>query len=232
MNFYPVFLSVVCVVRNQGPQLNGIIRDASEKLPALVSDYELILVDNASDDESVNVLKSLTEQSGYPNLQIYSLTKEVDGDTASWVGLENALGDFIAVIDPLLDDISFLPEMLDKAVMGADVVFANNQQKPRQSFAYRAAYAVFNFLYKSFNGIHLAKEAPQYRLLSKRVVNFILQHPQPAVTYRTCRQLVVLRVSTWSTAANHLQGTPKNWGKALIEGCASSFRQHKHQCDL
>lgn len=184
MNFYPVFLSVVCVVRNQGPQLNGIIRDASEKLPALVSDYELILVDNASDDESVNVLKSLTEQSGYPNLQIYSLTKEVDGDTASWVGLENALGDFIAVIDPLLDDISFLPEMLDKAVMGADVVFANNQQKPRQSFAYRAAYAVFNFLYKSFNGIHLAKEAPQYRLLSKRVVNFILQHPQPAVTYR------------------------------------------------
>ena len=85
---------------------------------------------------------------------------------------------------PLGNDIGFLPEMLDKAVMGADVVFANNQQKPRQSLAYRAAYAVFNFLYKSFNGIHLAKEAPLYRLLSKRVVNFILQHPQPAVTYR------------------------------------------------
>ena len=150
----------------------------------LSRNYELIIVDNASDDESVNVLKNLTGQSGYPNLQVYALTKEVDGDTASWVGLENALGDFVCVIDPLLDDISFLPEMLDKAVMGADVVFANNQQKSRQSFAYQAAYVAFDFLYKSFNGIHLAKEAPQYRLLSKRVVNFILQHPQPAVTYR------------------------------------------------
>lgn len=184
MAFFPVFLSIVYVVRNQARQLESIIHIASEKLSSLVTDYELIIVDNASDDESVNVLKNLTGQSGYPNLQVYALTKEVDGDTASWVGLENALGDFVAVIDPLLDDICFLPQMLDKAVKGADVVFANNQQKPRQSFAYRAAYAAFNFLYKSFNGIHLAKEAPQYRLLSKRVVNFILQHPQPAVTYR------------------------------------------------
>lgn len=184
MAFFPVFLSVVHVVRNQGLQLESIIQRATEKISSLVTDYELIIVDNASDDESVNVLKNLTGQSGYPNLQVYALTKEVDGDTASWVGLENALGDFVCVIDPLLDDISFLPEMLDKAVMGADVVFANNQQKSRQSFAYQAAYAAFDFLYKSFNGIHLAKEAPQYRLLSKRVVNFILQHPQPAVTYR------------------------------------------------
>ena len=184
MAFFPIFLSVVYVVRNQGQQLERIIQSASEMLSSVVTDHELIIVDNASDDESIQLLKNLTEQSGYPNLQVYALTKEVDSDTASWVGLENALGDFIAVIDPLLDDISFLPEMLDKGVMGPDVVFAENQQKPPQSVAYRSASAVFNFLYKSFNGIHLAKEAPKYRLLSKRIVNFILQHPQPAVTYR------------------------------------------------
>jgi hypothetical protein len=184
MALFPVFLSVVYVVRNQGGQLEEIIKCAVEKISSLVADYELIIVDNASGDESISVLKDLTKQSGYPNLQVYALTKEVDGDTASWVGLENALGDFVAVVDPLLDDIDFLPEMLDKAVMGMDVVFASNHQAPRQSLAYSAAYAVFNFLYKKFNGIQLAKEAPQYRLLSKRVVNFILQHSQPAVTYR------------------------------------------------
>lgn len=184
MPLYPVFLSVVWVERNQSHQLESIIQDISKILAPLVADYELIVVDNASIDESIDILKKITGQLGLPNLQVYALTKEVDGDMASWVGLENALGDFVAVINPLLDDISFLPEMLDKAVTGAEVVFADNMQKPRQSLAYRAAYTVFNFLYKSFNGIHLTKEAPQYRLLSKRVVNFILQHPQPAVTYR------------------------------------------------
>jgi hypothetical protein len=39
-------------------------------------------------------------------------------------------------------------------------------------------------LYKWSNGVHLAKDAPQYRLLSKRVINFMLQHPMPAMTYR------------------------------------------------
>ncbi|QEU05642.1 glycosyltransferase [Pseudomonas oryzihabitans] len=184
MVFFPVFLSVVYVVRNQGHQLETIIQRASEKLVSLVNDYELIIVDNSSDDESINVLKSLTTQSGYPNVQVYALTKEVDNDTACWVGLENALGDFVAVIDPLVDDIRFLPEMLDKAITGIDAVFANNRQKARQSIPYRIAYTAFNFLYKSFSGINLANEAPQYRLLSKRIVNFILQHSQPAISYR------------------------------------------------
>jgi polyisoprenyl-phosphate glycosyltransferase len=184
MTFFPIFLSVVFVVRNESGHIQTTLSDGVAAVSDLVSDYELIVVDNASDDESVAVLKRLAGENGLPNLQIYALTKEVDTDTASWVGLENALGDFVCVVDPLADDLGFLPEMLDKAVSGMDVVFASNAQKVKQSLFYRAADSVFNTLYKVFNGIHLAREAPQYRVLSKRVVNFILQHPQPAMTYR------------------------------------------------
>lgn len=184
MTFFPCFLSVVFVVRNQSSGIEKMLSDAASVIASSVSDYELIVVDNASNDDSITVLKGLAGESGLANLQVYALTKEVDADTASWVGLENALGDFVAVIDPLVDDISFVPTMLDRAVSGADVVFANNEQKPAQSLAYRGANAVFHSLYNRFNGVHLAKEAPQYRILSKRVINFILQHPQPAMTYR------------------------------------------------
>ena len=183
-NTFSIFLSVVISVRNQAEQLQELLEHITYILNDLVSDYEIVIVDNASTDDSVSRLKELSTPDGLSNLQIYALTNEVDVDTASWVGLENALGDFVVVIDPLLDDIAFLPEMLDRAVSGADVVFASNAQKAVQSFAYRGAFAIFNGLYKWFNGIHLAKEAPQYRVLSKRVLNFILQHPQPAMTYR------------------------------------------------
>jgi len=182
--FFPIFLSVVYVIRDQSSRLEPILREACDRLGEWVSDYELIVVDNASSDNSVSVLKTLVGEDGLPNVQVYALTKEVDADTAFWVGLENALGDFVAVLDPLADDIAFLPEMLDQAVTGIDVVLANNLQKPRQGMLYRAAYSIFNAAYKAFSGIHLSKEAPQYRLLSKGVVNFILQHPQPAMTYR------------------------------------------------
>lgn len=184
MVFFPVFLSVVFVVRNQSETLEKILTNAASIIASTVSDYELIIVDNSSEDDSITVMKRLTGENALANLQVYALTKEVDADTASWVGLENALGDFVAVIDPLTDDIGFLPQMLDHAVRGADVVFASNEQRPAQTLAYRIAFSVFNKLYSWFNGVHLAKEAPQYRILSKRVINFILQHPQPAMTYR------------------------------------------------
>ena len=184
MEFFPCFLSVVFVVRNQSDNIESIMTQATAVISDIVSDYELIIVDNASDDNSIAVMKRITGENGLANLQVYALTKEVDNDTASWVGLESALGDFVVVIDPLVDDIAFILEMLDQAMGGADVVFANNEQKPKQSLAYRGAYSIFHGLYSWFNGIHLAKEAPQYRILSKRVINFILQHPQPAMTYR------------------------------------------------
>ena len=64
-------------------------------------------------------MKLLTSQNGLPNLQVYALTKEVDADTAAWVGFENAMGDFVVVFDHLLDDLSVLPEMLEKAVLNS-----------------------------------------------------------------------------------------------------------------
>lgn len=180
----PIFLSLVITIRNQEHHIQPLVAEISQMLAELVSDYEVIIVDNSSDDDSVSTLKRLTEEDGLANLQVYALTKEVSADISAWVGVENALGDFVAIIDPLTDNLNFLPEMMDKAVSGKDVVFANNLQKPSPSLFYRGAYAIFNLLYKFFSGVDLANEAPQYRVLSKRVVNFILQHPQPSLTYR------------------------------------------------
>ncbi|MDP1871618.1 MAG: glycosyltransferase [Gallionella sp.] len=215
---YPIFLSVVLVLRNQASTLESVLIEISSPLAMLVSDYELIVVDNASEDDSISLLKKLTGEGGLPNLQVYALTKEVDSDTASWVGLENALGDFVAVIDPAADSIDFLPCLLERAFAGADVVFAFNQKKPRQSLAYRACYSVFNSIYQKFNGIHLAEEAPSYRVLSKRVVNFILQHPMPSLTYRHLPATGGFTKVNLSYSAETRPSEPKRLGESIDRG--------------
>ncbi|WP_460046742.1 glycosyltransferase [Pseudomonas sp. S2_H01] len=184
MAFFPCFLSVVFVVRNQADGLEGMLCEATDVIASMVSDYELIIVDNASSDDSVAQLKRLTAEDGVANLQVYALTKEVDLDTASWVGLENALGDYAVVLDPLADDIAFLPNMLEHAARGADVVFVCNTEHTPQPLLYRFAFKLFHRAYRWCNGIHLVKDAPQFRLLTKKVINFILQHPKPTMIYR------------------------------------------------
>ena len=181
---FPVFLTVVCVVRNQSDLLEELARGLANEIAPLITDYDLVFVDNGSDDRSLTELKRITDVNGIENIQVYALAKEVDLDTAASVGLENALGDYVAVVDPIRDGITFLPQMLDQAVMGADVVFARNTSLAPQSLGYRAASLGFNWLYKSFTGVHLSNEAPRYRILSRKVVNFILQHPRASLVYR------------------------------------------------
>jgi len=109
MSLYPVFVSVIYVVRDQGEHLDKILKNAVLKLESWVRDYELIVVDNASSDQSVHVLEKLTGLDGLPNLQVYTLTREVSNEVAVIVGLENALGDIVTVIDFQTDDLAFLP---------------------------------------------------------------------------------------------------------------------------
>lgn len=182
--FFPIFLSIVVVIENQAATLQQTLQEIADTITGLVSDYELIVIDNASSDESISVLKDLAGESGMPNLQVYVLTNQVDIDTASWVGLENALGDFIAVVDPSIDDVRFLPNMVNESVSGADLVFAFNRQKSVQGLTYIIASFFFNRLWKWFTGIDLSKEVPRFRVLSKRVVNFLIQYPQPVLAYR------------------------------------------------
>ena len=74
-------------------------------------------------------------------------------NTAHWPGIENSLGDYLAVADPLEDGVSKIPEMLEKAVSGFDVVFAVNSLKPKQSLAYRCSSIIFNRSYSGLNNL-------------------------------------------------------------------------------
>lgn len=180
----PLFLSVVCVVRNAAAELEAMLTRLESILAETVNEYEIVVVDNASDDDSVATLRALVGEGGLPNIQVYALTKEISRDAACWMGLENALGDYAAVLDPFVDDVTVLPELLQRAVDGADVVFATNANPERGSRGYRIARGAFERLYRGFTGIRLSQEAPTYRLVSRKVVNFVLHHPQPAVSYR------------------------------------------------
>lgn len=179
-----VFLSVVLAVKNRSALIEEELNELSERLKNNVTDYEIVIVDNASADNTLEKLKHLTSEAGIPNLQVYALTKEVNNDVALWAGLESSLGDYSCLINPDTDSFSQIPEMLTKAMQGYDVIFGQNDITAKQPVPYRIAETLFNRLFHSFNGIRLTKEAPQFRILSKSVVNFLLQHNQPAQAYR------------------------------------------------
>lgn len=184
MQRHPLFLSVVCVLHDSSEHLQESLGRLGDQLGELVNDYEIVVVDNGSDDDSVARLQALVGEGGLPNIQVYALASHVSRDAASWMGVESALGDYVAVIDPVRDDVSVLAEMLERAVAGDDVVFASSDGPMGGRRGYRAARRIFERIYRGFTGVRLSQEAPAVRLFNRAVVNYVTQHPRPAVSYR------------------------------------------------
>ena len=181
---YPVFLSIVYPVRNSAHELRHRLVEISAIVGGLVSDYEIIVVDNASTDSSVDEMRTLTTPDGLENLQLFALTAEVNSDVAAWVGIENSLGDFVVVIDPEVDDLTLVDEMLLRSTKGADVVFARNTSEKFSSIGYRFALSLYSKLLLKLSGLDISKGTSSYRLLSRKVVNFLLQFPNSAQQYK------------------------------------------------
>jgi len=149
-----------------------------------VRDHEIIIIDNASNDNSVKVLKELSGSDGIPNLQVYALTNEVDKDIAIMLGLENSLGDFALIIDHETDNISIINGILVSLKDEVDVVFVRNKKNKSCGYLYSISSYIFNSIFRFFNGINLPVSIIGCQLLSRKVVNFILQDSHPELAYR------------------------------------------------
>jgi len=184
MRSLPIFLSVITVVKDQSKDIQDSLKKIISILSSAVEDYELIIIDNCSSDKTGFLLKKLISEGGLPNIQVYKLANEIDKDAAFWVGMENSLGDFSLAIDFMEDDIVFIKSVIEKADEGVEVVFALNTTKKSINTFYDLLSKIFNVIYKKINGIDLVRDAPSFRMLSRSVINFISQHPDPALSYR------------------------------------------------
>ena len=183
MVVHDVMISVVMVVRDQQPRLAAWLGALEATIRPIVRDYEIIVVDNGSGDQSVDTLETLTAQ--HPNLQIYCLSSPVTQDVAVMAGLEQAIGDYMLAYDPHLDDMAQIGVMLTEAVeRGNDVVLARALDVKQDSRLYDTLARCYIRLFRFISGLDLRVDTPRFRLLSRRVVNYILQHEDAAVIYQ------------------------------------------------
>ena len=182
---HQVLLSVVMVVQGWSAQADEIVREVARQIDPQVSDYEIILVDNGSAQDSAAHYRAITQAQGQPNVQVYRLLHEVQQEVAAWAGVENSLGDYVLVFDPLHESLEPLPQALEGVAQGREMVLLVNTAAHQESTVRRFMRRGYGHLFQMLGGIDLPVEASQYRLMSKRVVSYLLQQPRPAARYRT-----------------------------------------------
>ena len=92
-----MLLSVVSPVYNEELNIKKFVAQCHGVVSALTNEFEIILVNDCSTDSTKNLLDSLSRH--FNGLKIIHLSENVGQHIATAVGLQNARGDYIAMMD-------------------------------------------------------------------------------------------------------------------------------------
>jgi polyisoprenyl-phosphate glycosyltransferase len=119
----PVRLSVVVPCYNEAESLAELYRRVSAVCAQVIaSDYEIVVIDDGSRDDTWNIMRGLAERDA--RVVGIKLSRNYGHEIALSAGLTIARGERILIIDAdLQDPPELLPEMMAKMDGGADVVY-------------------------------------------------------------------------------------------------------------
>lgn len=162
-------LSVVIPVFKEGGHLAVTMARIVAELDACAVDYEIILVDDGSPDDTWNVLRTLCGQD--PRIRAVRLSRNFGKEAALAAGLEQASGLAIVVMDgDLQHPPSLIQEMLRRWREGAEVVEAVKENRGRESLASRFRAGFFYTLFTKLTGFDL-RGASDFKLLDRKVLD-------------------------------------------------------------
>ena len=170
-------ISFVFSFKNEEKNLEELVKrvdDSVKKLPNY--SYELIFVNDASNDNSEELLENL--QKKFP-ITLINMSRTFGVGPCVLAGFKNAKGDCIVYMDSDLQDP---PEILDKLIHeyenGAEIVHTVRTKRLGESkfklIITKIAYKIINFL----SDIRLPTEAGDFKLISKKALDKILDQKE------------------------------------------------------
>ena len=137
-------------------------------------DFELIYIDDGSRDATCEKVKILHDKD--PRVRLISFSRNFGKEAAMYAGLQNANGDFIAIMDAdLQDPPSLLPMMFTYLKDGYDQVATRREdstgEPPIRSWFARRFYSLIN----KFSKTEIVDGSRDFRLMTRKVVDAILE---------------------------------------------------------
>ncbi|MDX6638879.1 MAG: polyisoprenyl-phosphate glycosyltransferase [Solirubrobacterales bacterium] len=157
-------LSVVAPALDEAETVVEFHRRMVEALEGI--DFELIVVDDGSTDETPEVLRRTAATD--PRLKVITLSRNFGHQAAITAGLDHAKGDAVAIIDSdLQDPPEVIPKLLARWREGVDVVYAVRTVRPGESRAKLATSRWFYRLFGRLAHIDLEQNAGDFRLFDR-----------------------------------------------------------------
>ena len=167
--------TITCVIPsyNEGQNLGAVLPDVIENIRKFATEFEVIVVNDGSKDNTSDVVKELVKQ--HPEIVFIELSRNFGKEAAMTAGLEQAKGDVVFIMDADgQHPASLLLPMFQKWQEGIEVVFAVRKTRDDQSFVYTSLVGFFYSLINLGGRFEIPRNAGDFRLMDRKVVNALL----------------------------------------------------------
>jgi glycosyltransferase involved in cell wall biosynthesis len=168
-----IFVSVLSVVQDHAAVLGDFVEETYQLLEENYTNFEIVLVDNASTDDTAHVIDRLL--GSYKCIRALRLSRDVDDETAIMAGLDAAIGDFVVMLHADHDPPALIPAMVEQCRAGHDVVLGVEQNPAPPGPLYRLLRRAFLSLTRWLLHTDLLTDATGCRALSRHAVNALIR---------------------------------------------------------
>lgn len=167
------FVSVVAVLHDDEAIARSFVDDLHLVMREAYEYFEIILIDDASVDETARVLSGALDE--LENLRVMTLSRRHGESVALASGVESAIGDFVVTMSPRTDPPGLVPVFVERARTGRGVLFGVRTNPGNDSMPFRIGSSIFHMLMRRVTGLEMPSAATEFRVLGRHAVNTIFR---------------------------------------------------------
>lgn len=178
---YDFNLSVIIPVYNDKEVLHELYKRLYTVLHTLCTTYEIIFIDDGSQDNSFRILREL--QSKDENITVIKLTRNFGQADAITAGLEYVSAEVAVIMDSDLQDRPEDIEKLLDAMIEKDVPMAIARWVTREDSFFKVMVSrFFHFVTSEITNIHHVPRLGMFRALRKELIEELKKTPEKTAT--------------------------------------------------
>jgi dolichol-phosphate mannosyltransferase len=179
----PTKISIVSPEYKGAAMVPELVRRIKESVTPISEDFEIILVNDASTDNTWTEIQKVCSDD--PRVKGINLSRNFGQHYAISAGLQHAKGEWIIVMDcDLQDRPEEIPNLYAKAIEGYDIVYAQRIER-KDSFFKKMSSTVFHSIYDWLSGQKTDKTIANFGIYHSNIIAEYNKMPEVARAFGT-----------------------------------------------
>lgn len=176
-------ISIIIPMLNEGDMFNQLISRLGKALDPVKDSWELILVDDGSQDDTWEKIEKLARSN--PTIKGLKFSRNFGHQNALLAGMQASQGDAIITLDgDLQHPPEFIPEMIEAWHQGFKIVEMIRQDNKELSWFKRSSSKAYNFVFSYLSGMPYRYGVTDFRLIDRKIADIIAEVKDPQLFLR------------------------------------------------